>query len=237
MSNTNAFIKLTDLVDRFMLRYKISTDDAIILFEHAGESYRKIRLMHSNEKVTAKVSINALGIIEMPDDMMTFIELAVPKDGEWWSFTNRPNMVNTTTMVSGAETRDSTFGEQVAVLNNPTVGYGAKGGTNDYNYTIDWNARRIFVDGIKSDTAVLIYTSSGLNLNGETLVPETCVPTIEAYMLWKKAYWDGTSMSDRVYKEQQYKDELLQLRIVNFMPTGDELNDIFWSTSTQAPTR
>ena len=237
MSHTNAFIKLTDLVDRFMLDYRISDDHAVSLFGQASRCYQKIRLMHSEESVTKKITISSLGIIEMPDDMIGFIKLAIPQNGEWWSFTNNPNIVNTTTMVDAVEIRDSDFGEQVDIDQEQTTGYGAKGGVNAYNYTIDWEARRIFVDGIKSETAVLIYTSSGLNLAGDTLVPEKCVPTIEAFMLWKKAYWDGTSMSDRVYKEQQYKDELLQLRIVQFMPTGDELRDILFGTSTQAPTR
>ena len=237
MAHTNAFINLNDLVDRFMLRKKLSTDDAVLYFEHASEAYRRIRRQHSNESVTAKVSISSLGIIEMPDDMMGFINLVLPINGEFWSFTDRPNMVNTTTLVAGVETRDSDQGEQVAIDQDQTTGYGSKGAINDYSRTIDWEARRIFVDGIKSDTAVLIYESSGLNLDGNTLVPEDCVPVIEAYIMWQKTDFDGSSMNEKLYRKNNYEEELRNLRILNFMPTGDELRDILFGTSTQAPTR
>lgn len=237
MASTNAFINLNDLVDRFMLRKKLSTDDAVLYFEHASEAYRRIRRQHSNESVTAKVTIDSLGIIEMPDDMMGFINLFIPVGGELWSFSDRPRMVNTTTLVSGVETRDADQGEGVDLEYSLTWGYGATGGYNNYNRTIDWEARRIFVDGLKSDTAVLVYESSGLNLNGETLVPEDCVPVIEAYVMWQKTDFDGSGMNEKLYRKKNFDDELQNLRVLNFMPTGDEIYDILLSTTTRSPQR
>jgi len=236
--DSNSFANLNDIVNRFLLKYKLPAEDAIIFTEHACECYRKIRARHSDATTTRKATVTSLGIIEMPDDCITVIDVMIPINGEWWSSTLRKQMVNTTTIVNGAETRDSTAqGEGVDIDDPNYTTYGGTGGANDYYHMVDYDARRIFLDGVTTEYVVLIMTTSGINLDGDTLVPEKCVPSIDAYMYWKKAWWDGSPMNEKMYRERVFNDEIQELRLISFMPSASQLRDIFNSTTTQAPKR
>ena len=91
--------------------------------------------------------------------------------------------------------------------------------------------------GLTPEYVVLVMITSGLNLDGNTLVPEKCVPVMDAYMYWKKAWWDGSPMNEKQYREQIFKDELNELRLISFMPTLGQLKDILNGTNSQAPRR
>ena len=233
MAYTGALVKLSDTVDRFMLKYKLPMEDAVLYFEHAADCLRNIMTKHSNISVTAKVSVGSNGILEMPTDMMGFVNLYVQVGGELWSFTDKPRMVNTTTGTVGVDEVQDGDG----VTNPLDYGYGAVGGINNYYMNIDWGARRIFLDGFKSDTAILVYTTSGLVSSGDTMIPAEATDTMDAYLFWKKSWFDGSSRNEKDSRKRDYYDELQQLRILNFMPTGDMLRDIFYSTTTQTPQR
>lgn len=233
MAYTGGLVKLADTVDRFMLKYKLPTEDGVLYFEHAADCLRQIMSKHSNTSVTAKISVGSNGIVEMPLDMTGFVNLYVQIGGEFWSFTDRPRMVNTTTGTVGVDEVQDGEG----IVAGQTVGYGAKGAVNDYYMRIDFTARRIFLDGFKSDTAVLVYTTSGLVVGGDTMIPAESTEVIDNYLYWKKSWFDGSNRGEKDSRKRDYYDELQQLRILNFMPTGDMLRDIFYSTMTQAPQR
>ena len=133
---TNALIDIEDIVSRYLFKYKLSTDDAFIYTEHACDAYRNFRLYDSAQVVTSKVTINANKWIDMPTDMQTFVDLCTPINGEWWSFSERSTIVNTTTFTGGLEGRDSTVGEGADLLEPRTTEYAASGGVNDYNYIL-----------------------------------------------------------------------------------------------------
>jgi hypothetical protein len=173
----------------------------------------------------------------MPTDMVRFSYLFVPIRGEWWSFTQKGRKVTTTTITAGVEGQDSEMGEGVDVDDDVYFGLGGKGGVNDYYLNIDWTARRIFCDGFKSDTAVLRYVSSGLVVSGSTYVPQQCEATMDAYINWRKEMINPRSMSMIQYLEGLYKEEIKKLRILNFMPSKDEICDAWDSATTQTVQR
>lgn len=234
MSYTTAYTEISKYVDKYLLRRQLPQDDYLCLLQHACDCYRNINIRHSNEVVTEKVSISALGIIEMPTDMVSFSNLFVAIDGEWWSFTDKPRKVSTTTTTDGTEGQDSTEGEGVDVYDDMYLGYGGKGGVNEYYRKIDWKARRIFCDGIKSNTAVLQYVSSGLVVGGNTYVNVECEPVLDSYLDWQREVIAPRSMSMIQYLEQIYKDRLAELRIIKLLPTKDEISDVWDRNSTQA---
>jgi hypothetical protein len=83
----------------------------------------------------------------------------------------------------------------------------------------------------------LVYTGTGIETSADTYIPEMCVSVIDAYLIWKKSFWDGSARNEKDARKRDYTDEVQQLRIFNFMPTGDQLRDIIYSTTTQAPQR
>uniref|UniRef100_A0A6H1ZVC5 Uncharacterized protein n=1 Tax=viral metagenome TaxID=1070528 RepID=A0A6H1ZVC5_9ZZZZ len=237
MAHTAAIIPIEQVVSRFLFKYKRPLDDAFIYTEHCCNAYRDFRLYDSDQVVTAKVSINANKWIDMPSDLQTFVDLCTPISGEWWSFTEKRYIVNTTTFTGIVEGRDESFGEGADLSVPRTTGYAASGGVNDYNYMIDWEARRIYVDGMESATVVLLYTSSGIEMSGTTQVPELLTPLLDAYMLWKSSYWIPEMIRERQALEQDFTKVRLSTRnLINSM-SYSAWRDLILSNARQAPTR
>lgn len=237
MPSSNALKELGSVVDGFLHKNKLTDDDYFIYLAHACDVYREINTKHGKGIITAKVTISSLGIIEMPLDMIGFSNLYIPIAGELWSFTDYPRKVTTTTIVNNVETQDSTQGEGVDILKKNYLGYSGVGGVNDYGRKIDWTARRIFCDGIKEDTAILVYTSSGLQIGISTFIPVSCIETIDWYLRWQKAIIDSEAMSKVGYNEEKYKEAVLKLRVFNWLPSRDELEDAWNSAMTPVPQR
>ena len=234
---TDALVTLDQVVTRYLLKYKQPLEDAVIYFEHCANALRDYYIYDAPNVKTAKVSIDALGIIEMPDDLIGFNGLFKAIDGEWFAFTRKDSLVNTTTTTGGVEGHDTDFGEGGAVQDPKTDTYGGVGGVNDYYYFVDWDARRIFVEGITSDTVMLRYVSSGVEVSTTTYVPEFITPLLDSYMLWKSSYWRVDLKRERELLERDYTKAELKIRnLINSM-TYDEWSDLFASLTTQAPMR
>jgi len=237
MAHTSALVDIETIVSRYLLKYKKSTEDAVIYTEHLCNLIRDWRVHDSNQVITEKISVSALGIIEMPDSMITFVDLMLPTDGEYISFTEKDRLVNTTTFTGAIEGQDSHFGEGVTIIQPEDEGYGGRGAINDYNYTIDWETRRIFCNGIISDTVILRYVSSGIELTGATTVPEMITPLADAYLLLKETYWVPTLTRERLMRQKDFEDERCRLRNVINAKSYEEWGDLLMGISSQSPIR
>ena len=237
MAYTSALKSIEDIVTGFLLGYKRGTEDYVSYVDLACRAVRDFNLYHIRNYVTAKVSITANKIIELPDDMIGFVDLCYPMQGRWWSFTRQDDIVNTTTYTGLVEGRDSDFEEGESISDALSYSYGAKGAVNAYNYTVDWETRRIFVDGLDSDTVVLKYVSSGVTVNGTTYVPELIVPVIEAFLLWKSSYWIQSLVRERPMLKKDYEEEVLKARHFINSLSFNELRDLLLGTATQSPRR
>lgn len=81
MAHTNALINVETVVSRFLFKYKLSTDDALIYTEHVCNAIRDFNLYDGDLATTAKVTVNANKWIEMPSDLIGFIDLVIPYGG------------------------------------------------------------------------------------------------------------------------------------------------------------
>jgi len=238
--DTPALISIERIVTDFLFGYKKGTDDYPLYLRHACFAFQDFNLYDGEILQTAKVTINPLlKCIELPDDCQKVIDLVTPVKGGWWSFTQKDNIVNTTTTVGGVETRDSAQGEGVVIDVDRVVSYGAKGAYNKFRCTIDMAARRIYVDNVYdvSDYIVLMYVSSGINANGETKVPSFIIPMIDMYLLEKETYWIPELARERQMRHQDYWQEKMKVRnLINAM-SKDQWLDIFASGYTQTPQR
>lgn len=238
MADTSALVELNKVVDDYLLKYKKPFEDAFIYVAHACDCVQRFNLYDNNVVVTEKVTINANKWIEMPDSMLGFNDLLVAvSDGRFWSCTEQSDIVTTTTTTLGVEGRDETIGEGAGITDPKTDTYGGVGGVNDYYYTIDWNARRIYTEGFDTETVVLKYVSSGIEVGGTTYVPSLIIPMIEAYLLWKESYWIAGLARERDMREKDYTKARLEIRsFINSM-SYSEWKDLFNSLATQAPQR
>ena len=238
--DTPALISIERIVTDFLFGYKKGTDDYPLYLRHACFAFQDFNLYDGEILQTAKVTINPLlKCIELPDYCQKVIDLVTPVKGGWWSFTQKDNIVNTTTTVGGVETRDSAQGEGVVIDVDRVVSYGAKGAYNKFRCTIDMAARRIYVDNVYdvSDYIVLMYVSSGINANGETKVPSFIIPMIDMYLLEKETYWIPELARERQMRHQDYWQEKMKVRnLINAM-SKDVWLDLFYSSFTQVPQR
>lgn len=237
MAETSALITLEEAVSRYLFKTKKGTEDYSLYLEHAAQLLQSFSTYDSQEARSEKVAVSALGIIEMPVDLIKVKDVCVAKSGEWWSMTLRPEMVNTTTVVLGAETHDSTFGEGVALLDNRTSGYGAKGGVNEYYYSIDYKARRIFCDGIISDTVLLRYTSSGIQASATTYMPVLLIDVLDKYLRYVECFWNDKLMRVEQIRKDDYDKERRKVRNLLNGLSSNQWKDIFWGSFAQAPKR
>jgi hypothetical protein len=237
MAQTSALLTVNDIIARFLLKYRKTTDDAVIYTEHACECIKSWNLYHGNEVTTEKVSIDANYIIEMPASMIGFVDLMWYFNGRYWSFSEQKDIVRTTTFTGLVEGRDEDLEEGQPISDATTYGYGARGGVNTYNYTIDWKERRIFVEGVNSDTAILMYTSTGITASGTTYVSDLLTPVIDNYLLYVETFWIKDLVREREMRRKAYNDEVLKARnFVNAL-TYNQLRDLIMGTTTQGPKR
>jgi hypothetical protein len=236
---TPAIIDLEKIVTDYLHGYKKSTEDYFTYLMHACNAYRDFRLFDSHQFETLKITFTVNKWIDMPADMQTFIDICVPINGAWWSFTEHREIVNTTTFTGLplVEGRDATFEEGVDMYSARTSGYAAAGAVNDFNYMLDWEARRIFINGITSGTGVLFYTSSGIEVTGTTSVPDYITPVIHNYLLWKESYWLPELARERQLREKDYKNSKMEVRNLINAKTYNEWRDIILGSSRQAPSR
>jgi hypothetical protein len=235
--NTDALLDLNTIVDRYLFKFKLPTEDAFIYLEHCANCVRDFHLYDSPNVVPAKVTISALGIIEMPSDMVGFNDLYKFVDGKKWPFTYRDDMITTTTVTGGIEGQDASYGEGEALVDPKSDTYGGVGGVNDYYYKPDWKERRIFCEGTINDTAVLEYITSGIEVAGTTYVPEFITPMLDNYMLWKSSYWIPTLIRERESLEKDYTKSELKIRnLINSM-SYSEWHDLLLSLTTLVPQR
>ncbi len=234
---TNGLTTVNKVVDAYMMKYEKSLDRAWVYTQHACDAIRELHLYDLPNKVTEKVAIDTNGIIEFPDSMIGFNKLYKFVDGVKWSFTFRDDVIVTTTTTLGAEGQDSTFGEGSALRDPKTDTYGGVGGVNDYYYNIDWKARRIFCDGITSDTVVLEYTTSGIEMTGSTYIPDYCTPVIDTYLQYKECFLDTRLERYTALREKTYQNTENRVRnLVNAM-SYDQWHDMLLSITTMSPQR
>lgn len=233
---TAGLTSINKIIDRFLLKNEKSFDRAWIYTEHACDAVRDLHLYDLPNLVTTKVTISALGIIEFPTDLIGFNSLYKFVDGLKWKFTLREDLITTTSTVLGVEAIDEDYGEGEALKDPKSDTYGGVGGVNDYYYKIDWKARRIFTN-IKTDTAVLEYTTSGIEMTGTTYVPEFTVPVIDAYLSWKDCFLEPRLERYASEREKSYLNAEARVRnLVNAMGY-DEWHDLLLSITTPAPLR
>jgi hypothetical protein len=240
MAYTSALTTIEKVATSYLFAYKKSTEDYSLYVEHLCRAIQDFNLYDGQLVVTAKVTIDpVLKCIAMPDDMQQLVEIVTPINGSWWSFTEKPQMVNTTTTVGGVEGRDDTQGEGHKIDQSVVTGYGAKGGWNKFRYTVDWGARRIYVDDTyeSTDYIVLLYVSSGINATAETTIPVFLVPMLDAYLMLKETFWIPELARERELRDKDYWREKMKIRnLINSM-TYDQWHDIFLENITQTVQR
>ena len=189
----------------------------------ALNGYRELSRFHIAEGIkTVRLIPDENFVVELPDDFIQWLRVSVAYNGQKYSLSERNDMINTVTLSDGFENRDVYGeGEPIGVGGNRMPG----GIENIYGYfTIDYNDRRILLLMDKLRPIYLDYVSMGIDSDND-FIPVIAKDALQAYIMWKDAYFDRkATISDRALKKQVYDEEVSKLRS-SYSFTLDSLRD------------
>lgn len=217
-----ALIKIGDIVERFMLKWRVPMNDFTNMLEFAFDCLRDnmshtSRMYHSVEETT-----DANGTLDMPEDMIDFIGIALAGEKTLWHFTENGTL-NEREVSAGKDIDDDA----------ESVGYAGRGGVNDYYYKLDWNARKIYTDGAEAVDIILYYVSTGIRTDEETSVDVTLAPVIDAYLYMRLGELNGEAINEIERRSQSY-EKAIRLAARYKLPPLRDVRDAILKTTSQA---
>lgn len=217
-----ALKRIGDIVDSFMLKRRVPENDATNMLEFAFDCLRD-NIGHTSRLYnTYEVTTDANGTITMPEDMVDFIGLILADEARAWSFSKNQNINETMASV------DRDINDDYEAL-----GYGGRGGINDYNYKIDWNERKIYTDGAEAVDVILYYVSTGIRTDEETCVETILNPVIDAYLYWRLGELNGDPINELERRERSY-EKAIRLASMYKLPPLRDVRDALLSVTSLA---
>jgi hypothetical protein len=236
MAHTDGVRALKYIVNKALWIARREQSDYNRFFQLAVDGLKELRLNYIHEGAAfARLTVpTTVAAVSFPSDLVEFLGIGVPVNGELKWLTPKQDMVITTTTVGGQETQDSDYGEGVDVIPDSSSGLYARGGVNiDGYYKIDHQNRRIFLNSVTATEVVIRYISSGTETTGTTFVPIKYESVLMAYIIWNDCRYDESRLQIAQYYEQQFNRE--SVNIDGY--TIEELLDTLRSTYTMLPLR
>lgn len=252
MSDTNAIITLKTCVYSAINRAGIDMKYFEKLYAIAAECLAEINIFHSTYFKVAYLPVSDINTVALPTDYIDYVRPpSLIVNGRIWTLTKLDTLPLQADISCGLPTNPPTDNITVAdvsitdyldYINNvyvETHQYGTSGGQNIAYYRVDKESRLIVLSGnVPGDTVLLEYTSTGLSLEGDTLVPREVMPTIREYLIWQNIENNPTiAMGEKERKKEQYHDQLKQLIHFQNSFSVDEFLDILYGNSRQTPKR
>jgi hypothetical protein len=187
----------------------------------------------------------------LPADFIDWLRLGVPIDGKLRVITQHESLLMPRTFDDGTPVgnADDGVGESTEGLvyfsdhyrNGSYVGglFGLSGGIDDAYYRFDMENRQIVFSGsVPRSEIVLEYVSTGLKLDGSSLIPREVVAPLRNYILWQKDITDPRiAYNAKEMAKREFEESVQALRFLNLSFTADEYLDMLYSTYTQSPKR
>ncbi|MBN2843573.1 MAG: hypothetical protein JXM68_10805 [Sedimentisphaerales bacterium] len=215
-----ALIKIGDIVEGFMAKYRVPMNDFTNMLLFAFDCLRENMSHTSRLYHHATLTTDANGMVDMPDDMMDFIGIALAGESVLWHFTENSN-INADEVSADADVDDGA----------EAIGYAGRGGINDYYYKLDWNERKIYTDGAEATDIILFYVSTGIRTDEETSVDVTLASVIEAYLYWRLGELNSVAINEIDRRQQNYERAIRLASRYKLPPLRDVWDSILKNTS------
>ena len=219
-----------DLIDRMDL----DRSSVRKIFSYLVEGYRELNTYHLSNQVFEKKTIPSTGILDFPSDCVFVNNVFMPVDGEMKPLSRKNDIVRTTTIVNGTETREGSDGEEEP-FNIDTQGANAEPYNQLGYYTIDNIGRRIIFLTDWRDEVILSYTTSGI-ARFDSYIPVLYKTPLMNYIRWQFSRDNKESFNLMEVNRRDYIDSLEMLRQGGGDWTLQDLAEAF-ITNTQIATR
>jgi len=217
MAHITAYKTLDDIIKTALDRAEEDISKYIKYYDLAVECYTNLRLNHIKEgDVVEKLSVNSnLKTVDFPDDMVDYIAIGIPINGELWTFTKKHGLIKTTSYANGQYYYDTDIGEGEDILQDNDDGYSARGGVNTEGYfDVDFKEKRFVLKNTTATTVWLAYITRGIDLSQtEQYINIKYEKCIISYIIWQsEVYVKGVAANRLLHLERQYEQQLKDLR-------------------------
>lgn len=117
--------------------------------------------------------------------------------------------------------------------------FGLPGGIDDAYFRFDMENRQIVFSGSTPRSEIVLeYVSTGLKIDGSTLIPREIVAPLRNYVLWQKDENDPrVAMNIKARAKNEFEESVEALRSFKNTPTKQEILDMIYSSYRQTPKR
>lgn len=178
------FMTLNQVIASFLnKRGDYSKHDRKRLLQFAIEGYREFGLYHNPTILQEWLPVNNdIKTVSLPDQMMEFLTVGIPVQGRYWSFTELDDGIDPSSEVRLiAEREEVRPGSQ-----RPLGDFATPGGDNQYMFKHDKRNRRLIIYSPHDlDEVLVVYRSTGIKANGETIIPIHAFQALRAYIAYE----------------------------------------------------
>lgn len=212
------------------------------------EGYTDLNLWHLDNIEVVYLRMSDAKTVDLPADFVDWLKIGVPMGGKLRVLTNHKQILFPRQFADGAEvgnTDDGGVSESVFFTDHFRDGqfvgglYGMPGGADQAFYRIDREMRTIIFSGsIPRAEIVLEYISTGIKLQGTTVIPREAVSALRAWALWQIIEDDPkVSPTQKERKKAQYEEQLHALDYFQSAFTKDEYKRHVYKHSKQTAKR
>lgn len=238
MSDTNGLVNVVKVIEDYMLQSHTDRSQRARISAIALQGVRDLNMFRIDNSKIEEIPMTAINTVNLPDDFLKLVSIGIPFNGKMWFFTRKDDIIKTTSFIGGAEVLDPNDGEGVDLGKyNQFLGYGTRGGVNQYYYTVDEPNRRIIINGFPQTKVILIYISSGISLSNGVFIPQYAYNSLFAWIAYKDVMFNpNVSGLDKQMREENYYTETRKLARFR-IPTIEEIRDTLYSTYVQTVKR
>jgi len=234
MAEIDGTITLNKFVKKLLFKMGKNHDEYLRILQIVNDGLRHLFSVSLGYITWSKLTVDTdTNTIDFPDDYVHYISLNIADDGRLWSLTREDSLVPTTSTNDDGEYLDEDDGEGVDLGEEVVpIGYGTRGGYNDYYFREDRKNRRFIINGITTTSVVLAYISSGINTDSSTSIPIYAEEPLEYYVLWKIAEYSDAKQVDIYAKRQSFNNALRRMKKL-LAPSLQEMKDALYESSNQ----
>ena len=200
--------------------------------------------------------------VDLPADFIDWVKLGFPVNGQLRVITNKegillPRVFDDTQVAIGNTTVNSGTGISDAIFfsshwrGGQFIGglFGMPGGVDRAYYRFDMERRQIVFSGSTPRSEIVLeYMTTGVKLDGSSLIPREAVPALRTYVEWQMISMDMTgfmtgraqqkaTMGEIARRKQEHEEAVAMLRSFQNEFTADELKNVLRSGYMQSPKR
>jgi len=214
----------------------------------ALEGLTELNLYDLETVEVAYLTMNEIGIIPFPSDMVDYTKVGIPSGGRIYTLTVNEDIIEPRYSKCGDEifdpnhnkaNLDTTGGYYFAdhFRGNRYVGglYGVSGGSNVAYVKIDRQRRQFLFEGnVPRSEIILEYISTGVKQDGSTMVPTEALEPLRRWIdMIVTENTPRASESAIARTTRAFEVALEKMRHFISLPTADEYRDKFYESLTQ----